>query len=576
MVGITGLVTSIVENISNHFTNLPQNEATIFYIAIILIVSAALAFLARFLKQPLILAYVVTGIIIGPLVLGLVRSVSLVYTLSEIGIAFLLFTAGLEISFRKIKEANVWKILFVGILQMAIIFFLTFLLKDWLALTTLQAIYIGIVLAFSSTMVDVKILSDRGELVTLHGRLVLGILLLQYIVAIIAIIFFTNGEILPVDLSTPLLKVGIIILAGFFMQKYILNKTFKFAARSGELLFLSSLAVLFLFIIISYVLNLSIVIGAFIAGVSLANSPFKVELESRILPIRDFFAILFFVALGMQVVFEGVGSRLTLFGFLIVGALIIKPLISFILLKITRYQTKTSFLTAVSLAQLSEFSLKVGVIGFSLGILDSSILSTIILGTIVTMSATPYLIGFKNHLFRLFTYNSKSENEETKKRYYSKKEVLLIGAHRMGSVILEKLIRNKKKLLVIDYNPEIIAALSKKRISCIYGDISSPEIIRLAYSADLKTVISTIPNFEDNLYLLKKIKEKNPKIKVIVTGSRISEAERLYKEGADYVITPKIVAGKELTGVLGANSKGLSDARKEHLRYLEEIHRLLY
>lgn len=573
MVGITGFVTSVVENFSNQLVHLSNSESTIFYLAIILIVSVTLAFIARSLKQPLIIAYVITGFIIGPLVLGLVKNVSLVYTLSEIGIAFLLFTAGLEISFRKIREANISKIIFVGILQVAVIFLITFFLKDFLTLTSSQAIYIGVILAFSSTMVDVKILSDRGELVTLHGRLVLGILLLQYIVAIGAIVFFTNGELLIQDLSNPLMKIGGLILGALMLQKFVLNRAFKFAAKSEELLFLSALATLFLFIIASYLLDISIVIGAFIAGVSLANSPFKIELEGRILPIRDFFAVLFFVSLGMQVAFDGFINRFSLFLFLILGALIIKPFVTFILLKLTGYQNRTSFMTSVSLAQLSEFSLKIGIIGFSFGILDASILSTVVFATIVTMSITPYLIEFKNGIFKSLRINSRHESDG----YVSlRKEYLLIGAHRMGSIIIDKLKEQKKKLLVVDYNPDIISALNRKNISCIYGDIVSPEIMKLTNNDSLKTVISTIPNFEDNLYILRKIKERNPKVRVIVTGNRISESERLYEAGADYVITPKIIAGRELAEILSDDNKTLERARKEHKDYLKEIHRLLY
>lgn len=581
MVEITGLVTSAVESIRNHFAYLNSTESIIFYIALILIISTAFAFIARYLKQPLILAYVVTGAIIGPLVLGLIRDINLINVFSEIGIAFLLFTAGLEISFRKIKEANLSKIIFIGIFQIAIIFFLTFFARNLLGLTILQSFYIGMILAFSSTMVDVKILSDRGELVTLHGRLILGILLLQYIIAMIAIVFFTNESFSTETLSIALLKLLGLIAAGFLMQKYVLNQSFKFAAKSGELLFLYSLAILFLFVTASYLLGFSIVIGAFIAGVSIANSPFKTELESRILPLRDFFAILFFVALGMQLIFEGIGSRLLLLGFLIVGALIIKPIVTFILLKITRYQTKTSFLTSISLAQLSEFSLKIAMIGFLLGILDTPIMSTVILATIITMAITPYLIDFKGYMFRFIRYplgifNLSSRGEKRDYVAHKKKETLLIGAHRMGSVILKKLEKDRKKLLVIDYNPEIISALSKKNISCIYGDISSPEIISLAYSNNLKTVISTIPSFDDNLFLLRKVKEKNPNVKVIVTGGRISDAERLYAAGADYVITPKIIAGNELAHFLGAGGKRLEKAKEEHLKYLKDIHRVLY
>lgn len=581
MVDISGLAIKTVNNIGIHISELPTSEAIIFDIAIILILSAIFAFIAKILRQPLIPAYVLTGLVIGPLVLGYVNNLDLIYAFSEIGIAFLLFTAGLEISFQKIKEANLSKIAFIGLIQVAAIFAITFFLAGFLDLTTLQAAYIGIILAFGSTMVDIKLLADRGELVTLHGRLVLGILLLQDLIAIIAIVVFTTGGFAISPLAIAFTKLLIILIIAIVLQKYILNKLFRFAAQSNELLFLSSLAILFFFIILAYIFDLSIVIGAFVAGVSLANSPFKIELESRISPLRDFFAILFFVALGMQIVFNGVGERLTLLFALIIGAILIKPIITLVLLRITGYQPKTSFITAISLAQLSEFSLIIGMIGVSTGVLDMSIFSTVILATIITMSLTPYFIGYKERLYWLFKYPISSlkflpikEILEYKSKNH--KEILLIGSHRMGGAIIDELISKKEKLLVVDYNPDIINALIKKKISFIYGDITSPELIEKIDMKKLKLVISTIPNYEDTMHLLKKIKNINPKIRVIVIALKISDAFKLYKAGADFVITPKIIAGQKLASLLHIKEYELKKAKKKHLKHLRGIHKLLY
>jgi Kef-type K+ transport system membrane component KefB len=581
MVGVTGYVVEAVSGIGEHISSLPASEAIIFDIAVILILSSIFAFIARILRQPLIPAYVLTGLIIGPLVFGFIKNLDLIYAFSEIGIAFLLFTAGLEISFRKIKEAGLKKIALIGLLQVTIIFGIAFFLADFLGLTSLQAAYIGIVLAFGSTMVDIKLLADKGELVTLHGRLVLGILLLQDLIAIIAIVVFTTGGFAAIPLAMAFLKLAIILVAAIILQKYVLNKLFRFAAQSNELLFLSSLAVLFLFIMLAYVSELSIVIGAFIAGVSLANSPFKVELESRISPLRDFFAILFFVALGMQIVFSGVNEKLFLLVALLVGAFLIKPIITLILLRITGYQPKTSFLTAVSLAQLSEFSLIIGMIGVGAGVLDMSIFSTIILATIITMALTPYLIEYKNGLYKFFKYPIKTLKFLPVREvleYDTKKEksVLLIGAHRMGGALLEQLLKKKDKLLIIDYNPDIIGALMRKKVSCLYGDISSPEILDRVDVKKLKLVISTIPSYEDSMHLLKKVKKINPKLRVVVTAGRISETLKLYREGANFVITPKVVAGQELADIIHVRNFNFKKARANHLKRLSAIHRLLY
>ena len=580
MVATSGFITNVVSGIGQHISGLPTSEIIIFDIAIILILSAMFAFIAKILRQPLIPAYVLAGLVIGPLVLGFVKSWDLIYAFSEIGIAFLLFIAGLEISFKKIKEANLKKIAIIGLLQVGIIVGAVLLLSGFLNLNLLQAAYIGIILAFGSTMVDIKLLSDSGELVTLHGRLGLGILLLQDLIAIAAIAIFTAGGFAVIPLTIAFAKLLAILGIAILLQKFVLNKMFKFAARSNELLFLSALAVLFFFIILAYIFDLSIVIGAFIAGISLANSPFKTELESRISPLRDFFAILFFVALGMQIVFTGIGERVLLLFALLIGALLVKPFITLMLLRFTGYQPKTSFLTAVSLAQLSEFSLIIGMMGVMHGVLDVSIFSSIILVTIITMSVTPYLIKYKNNLYKFFRAPTSSFKLPIKEiaGYEDKneKEILMIGLHRIGGAIIEELLGKKDKLLVVDHNPDIINTLTNKKISCIYGDISSPELLDKINMNKIKMVISTIPDYEDNLRLLKKVNKVNPKIKVIVTGSRISEAIKLYENGANFVITPKIIAGQQIAGIVHSKNMDLKKAKQKHLKHLNGIHKLLY
>ena len=578
---ITGFATSIIENIGNQISHLPASEAIIFDIAIILIVCAIFAFIAKMLRQPLIPAYVLAGLIIGPLALGFIRNTELIFAFSEIGIAFLLFTAGLEISFKKIKEANLKKIALIGTLQVAAVFAIAILAAGFLKLTTIQAVYIGIVLAFGSTMVVIKLLADRSELVTLHGRLILGILLLQDLVAILAIVVFMSGGFAIAPIAIAIAKLAAILAVAILLQKFVLNKLFRFAALSTELLLLSSLAVLFFFIILTYVSELSIVIGAFIAGVSLANSPFKIELESRITPLRDFFSILFFVALGMQIVFGGVGQHMNLFWFLIIGAIVVKPIITVILLRITGYRSRTSFLTAISLAQLSEFSLIIGILGVTMGVLDNAIFSTIILATIITMSLTPYFIKYKNNIYQLFRYPMRvlkflPIHEDLEYKSEEAKNTVLIGAHRMGGVLLKELIKKKKSVLVIDYNPEIVSALMKKKISTIYGDISSPEVLTKMNPEKLKLAISTVPDYDQNIHILKKIKTANPKVRVIVTAARISEAKTLYRAGADYVIMPKVVAGEEIVSLMHDNKDELSKAKQTHLKHLKDIHNVLF
>ncbi|MFZ5955252.1 MAG: cation:proton antiporter [Nanoarchaeota archaeon] len=579
---LSEFISRFFSSMAINFSTLPKSESIIFDIAFILIISAIFAFIARLLKQPLIPAYVITGLLIGPLVFGMVKNVDLIYAFSEIGIAFLLFTAGLEISFKKIKEADLNKIFLIGILQVTLVFLVSLSAIELLNFNLIQSAYIGIILAFSSTMVVVKLLSEKNELVTMHGRLILGILLLQDLFAIFAIILLTSSASSYSLILGSIFKLAIILLIALLLKIYILDSLFKFAARSQELLFLCSLAVLFLFVAITRIMDLSIVIGAFISGILLANSQFKTELSSKISPLRDFFSILFFVALGMQIVFLGISDKLNLFLFLIFGAFLLKPFLSVLLLRIFGYKAKTSFLTSLSLSQLSEFSLIIGMLGLNMGIFDQATFSTIILVTIASMALTTYFIEYQNILYVFFKkpigiFKSFPTLEKSGYSDNEEKEVILIGAHRMGSVLLRELINEmgKKNILVIDYNPEIINHLINKKIPCLYGELGSPELFEHLKLKKLNLVISTVPNYEESDALIKKIKMQNKSVKVIVTATRISEALELYNSGADYVILPKLIAGDEFARIL-SNSKNLENAKNEHIKKLNLDHNILY
>jgi len=213
--------------------------------------------------------------------------------------------------------------------------------------------------------------------------------------------------------------------------------------------------------------------------------------------------------------------------------------------------------------------------------LDMSIFSTVILATIITMSVTPYFIDFKDQIYKFLKYPvALLRFLPTKESlHYSDaedKEILMIGSHRMGGALMEELLVKKDKLLVIDYNPEIINVLKNKKISCIYGDITSPELLDNVNIKKLKLVISTIPNYEETLYLIKKLKRISPRLKIVVNGSRISETLSLYKAGADYVVTPKIIAGQEVAKILSDDSPDFKAAKKKHLNHLGDIHKMLY
>lgn len=550
-------------------------------IGIIIIISSLLAFLARLIKQPVIPAYIIAGIIIGPLFLGLIKDPQLIISLSQIGIAFLIFSAGLEINFKKIKEVGKVSA-FGGIIQIVLMFAIAFLISILLGFGGKIPIYVALVVAFSSTMVVVSLLSERKEIESLHGRIIIGILLIQDIAAIIALsILSSNFSLFSILMI--FVKFIILVAISFFVSK-IVNPFLRIAAKNKEVLLLVSISFLFLFVIGSSVLNFSIVIGAFFAGVALANSDYKNEINSGISSLKDFFSVIFFVALGMQLSMISKEYFILLIGLLFL-VIIIKPFLTMFIVRIFGYKRRTSFLTGNALAQTSEFSLIIATVGLYSNHIDKGLFSTLILLTIISMSLTIYLITYERKLTNILSFPLKimdrypTKKEELEYLGADGKKIVLFGCHRMGSLIVKEFEKNKKDLVVVDYNPEIIKNLMNKKIPCIYGDFIHEEILEKINLKNAEIVISTIPDFGDNVILLRKIKRTNSKAVILVAASRISEAMDLYKEGADYVILPKLISGLrsiELIKKSLYDKKHIKELRKEHLRFIEKVHHILY
>jgi len=395
--------------------------ANIFFdIGFILIIATVLAFIAKFLKQPLIPAYILTGLIIGPF-FGLITNSDIITTMSEIGIAFLLFIVGLEINIKRLTDVGIVSTI-GGLTQILIIFTASFIISVFIGFIQIEAFYLALIIAFSSTMIVVKLLSDKKELDTLHGRIIIGFLLLQDIIAIFVLsILTTLSEFSFLILFFSIIKGIIVFLIAAFTGKYIFPKIFTFAAKSRELLFITAISVSFLFSILFNLMGFSIAIGAFVAGVTLANLPYNIEIIGKIKPLRDFFSVLFFVSLGMGLLlssFEGILKPLIIFLILVI---VIKPLVTMFICSYFGYKKRTSYLTAISLAQISEFSLIIAAQGLLLGHISQEIFSLTVLLAVITIGLTSYFIKFdgliysklKNHLgfFDLFTKEREKELE---------------------------------------------------------------------------------------------------------------------------------------------------------------------
>ncbi|MCX8193884.1 MAG: cation:proton antiporter [Candidatus Pacearchaeota archaeon] len=575
MVDFLSIVGNAILEFQKSFSTISLSNSFIISISLVIIIAAFLALISKLLKQEFVLAYVVAGIIIGPFVLGLIQNKTMINGFAEIGITFLLFTVGLEMSYKKLKESLGISML-AGIIQVITVALVSFFILVAFAFSKTEAAWLGIAIAFSSTVVVTKILADKNELNTLHARFIIGIMLAQDILAIVALAVLTKEFTIAFILFT-LIKIAIIVLAAF-LAVLAAKEIFKKASSSVELLFIISLAFLFLFVMLSYALNFSIAIGAFTAGIILANTPYKLEIETRTKALRDFFSVMFFVSIGMMLTSITKEILLPLIPVLFI-LIIFEPLVTALVLRLSGYKTKTSLDIGFSFAQLSEFTLILVLTALSLGIITQRAFDLIVLTAIISIAITPYTMKLSKPFYNIFKFMDKIQISKKEESYltYGKKTILLFGCHRMGSVFLKNLEKYKEKLLVVDFNPEIISALARRHVSCIYGDASNAEFINSLHLSDVKVAISTIPNKENNALLIKNIKERNKNIFVAVVAEKIHDALELYEIGADYVILPLITGAEHsLELIKKLNKQEFKKIRQEQIKYLQGLHRALY
>jgi Kef-type K+ transport system membrane component KefB len=539
-----------------------------FEIGMLVIFAGIGTYIAKLFKQPLIPAYIISGIVMGRF-LGIVTNQELITKLSEIGIAFLLFMVGLELELKKLKDIGLASTV-AGAVQMALVFLAGYFGMKLLGMGRMESVYLGLVIAFSSTMLVVKMLSDKLEINTLHGRLVIGILVIQDIVAIVALSYLTSLSNSALGYAFLAKLVGIAVL-GIVLSKFVFPHVFEFAARSRELLLTTSLSVCFLFALLFSVIGLSMTIGAFFAGVLLANLPYRLDIVGRVKPLRDFFAILFFTSLGLQLNLGGMGSMMLALVVLLVMVVLLKPLVTYLALIALGHKSRTSFITSVSLAQVSEFSLVLVITGVGAGVLSGSILTVTIMLAVLTMAYTAYFMNYEAIFYHKFVSIMKRLGIKASLQSSAAVEkmpcdVLLCGYDRIGYSILNSVLAKKKNVVVVDFNPDVIKKLNSMSVPCVYGDVCDPEVLQYIDVRNARMVISTANSYEDNLLLLNKIKSISSYIPTIVTAHKIDEALELYRRGADYVILPHFLGGDMVAGIL-------SDFESSQLRMMMHKYR---
>lgn len=554
-------------------------------LSLILAIGTAIALIMKLLKQPLIIGHILTGLLVGPTVLDIVRTSGEAISVSgesltffsDMGIALLLFLVGIGLNPKVIKEVGrvavltgVGQVLFTTIIGFAIVSSIT-------DISTTGTLYIAIGLAFSSTIIILKLLSDKKELTRLHGKIATGFLIIQDILATFALVFVSanaEGGVDPFELSLLLIKGAGLALVIWATVKLVLPLFTKTIASNQELLFLFSIAWGLGIGALFTLIGLSLEVGALAAGVALAGFPYAQEAASRLKPLRDFFIVVFFIVLGSRLDLGGVVEVLPQAIILSLFVIIGNPIIVMIIMGLLGYTKKTSFKTSLAVAQISEFSLVLMLLARRLNQIDDSTLSLMTMVGLITIAFSSYIIIYDEKLYALVEkYLSLFERRKTKsQRTPSGNQLLLFGYKKGGSEFVKVFKQMKKKYTVIDYDPSIIDALEQTDVEYLYGDMTDIELLQEVGIAEAKLVVSVVTDHDTNKFLLKTIEHENPNCVVICHADTLFEAAELYAMGAGYVMLPHYIGSEKISSYIKKSGLKKTEFRKyrdKHLAYLK-------
>lgn len=553
-------------------------------LAVVVLIATILGVIARLFKQPLILAFIGTGVIISRFGFFHLDDAETLRIFSDLGIMFLLFLVGLEIDFRSLKLIGKPSVI-IGGAQIVATFAVGFLLSTLLHFSPVQAAYIAIAITLSSTVIVVKLLSEKKDTGSLYGKLSVGLLLIQDLVVILILVLLsgiTSGSgFVPMQLALTIGKAALLFGSTILIGRKVIPVIFDKIALSQELVFFSSISWAFIVAaIVSYPkIGFPIEVGGLLAGISLSNSSHQFQILSKIKYLRDFFILIFFVILGSSLVFSSYANILLPLLAMTLFVLVIKPLVVMTIMGLMGYRKKTSFFTALTIAQISEFSLVLASIGMKIGHLSNEIVAIITGATIISIAVSTYVVTHAESIYqRLSPFLTVFQRKHLSERFSEEEEfakpIILIGAHRIGQSIAFNL--KKEDVLVIDFDPEVIHFLKKYGYDYLFGDIGDEEVFERANIHNAQLVISTMPDFKDNDMLIKEVsalKKQGIAIKIVVRSDDEKEVERLYRHGADYVIFPHFTSGQYLgrSIAIDPHMKLLDDLKEWDLKFIKKL-----
>jgi len=542
-------------------------------IAICIIAAWVVAVASQVARQPLLLAYLVAGFAIGPHGFEWITDTHSIATISEIGLSLLLFMIGLEIDLKKMASAGK-VITFTAAAQIVGCVLLGWLVFDWIgpAQNRLEALYLGVAAAMSSTVIIVKILYDKRELGTLAGRVTLGVLVMQDVFVILFLAIqpnLKNPAIGP--LAQAFGNVILLLSVAFLASRYVLPPVFKFVARLPELVLVGALAWCFALAGFADYLKLSSAMGALIAGVMISTFPYTLDVVAKVTSLRDFFVTLFFVGLGMLIPVPTVACILwTVFFCLFLIASRLGTV--FPVLYSMRQGYRVSLLPAINLCQMSELSLVLLALGKASGDVSDNIIGIAAFAfAFLAIGSTYAILGNDALLRKAAPWLRKLDLHDLDHTLFLAREdakprrICVLGFSWAASSLLAEIERSRPDLIpeivVIDFNPVVHEKLKQRNVHAVYGDITARDVLHHAGVARAEVVICSLPNMvlkgADNLKILRQLRELNPDAKIVVHAELLSDIPVLYAAGANYVTAPRLLEADDLLQVIKAAGKNL-------------------
>ncbi|MCX8109793.1 MAG: cation:proton antiporter [Syntrophorhabdaceae bacterium] len=534
-------------------------EKVFYEIAVILGLAAIIGIIVMVLRQPLIIAFLVTGVLSGPSWFSLIKSHEQVELLAQIGISLLLFVVGLRLDLRLIRTTGPVA-LATGLGQIIFTTLFGFIIAYFMGFSVIGSLYISVALTFSSTIIIVKLLSDKKEIDALHGRIAVGFLIVQDIVAILAMIMLTaiggGSSSTDATLGKILLiagkGIGLLVAIGLLMR-FVLPKVTRLLAFNQELLVLFAIAWAVTLSAIGDYLGFSKEVGAFLGGVSLASTGYREAIAARLVSVRDFLLLFFFIDLGSRLDISIAGPQIHNAIYLSLFVLIGNPLIVMAIMGFMGYRRRTGFMAGLTVAQISEFSLILAALGLSLGHINMEAMSLVTLVGVITICLSSYMIIYSGVLYRWlgpflkFFERRHPYREDITPGTCELPEVdmLIIGLGNYGSSIARHLIERKKRIAGIDFDPQALQIWHSMGIPVLFGDVGDPEFIDNLPLNCSSWVVSTVRDRDLNMTILHLLKERRYDGKIALTATDEEETQLYYSKGAHVVLKPFIDASEE-------------------------------